>query len=134
MMIQGIDHIDLVVGNLEEFIDFFIKLGFQVLRLTNHGGTAVEIQYPGKDQPIIELHPSQLPNGRSQPLGLRHIAFKVDDIDTLAKLVKQHEIESVAPPHFYKPTGRMLFSVLDPDGRKLQFVGNPLEKDEHHEK
>ncbi|MGB3652189.1 MAG: VOC family protein [Rivularia sp. (in: cyanobacteria)] len=133
MTIQGIDHIDLVVGNLEEFVDFFIKLGFQVLRRTSHGGAAVEIQYPAKDQPIIELHPCHLPDGSCQPLGLRHIAFKVDNIDTIAELVEQQQIESVAPPHFYEPTKRMLFSVFDPDGRKLQFVGNPV-KEEHHGK
>ncbi|MBC6417392.1 MAG: VOC family protein [Prochloron sp. SP5CPC1] len=133
MMIKGIDHLDLTVGDLEAFITFFTALGFQVVRRTKHGGEAVELQYPGKDQPIIELHPSQLPDGSQQPLGLRHIAFKADDIDELAELVKQREIHSLGSPEFYEPTGRMLFSVLDPDGRKLQFVGTSQVLNEQHD-
>ena len=121
-MITGIDHIDLTVGDVETSIAFFTALGFKLVRRTTHGGEAAELQYPGENQPIIELHPAQLPDGNEQPIGLGHIAFKVNDINAIADLVNEKGIEVLRAPEFYEVTGRTLFSIRDPDGGKLQFI------------
>jgi catechol 2,3-dioxygenase-like lactoylglutathione lyase family enzyme len=121
-MITGIDHIDITVGDIDTSTAFFTGLGFQVIRRTTHGGVAVELKYPGENQPIIELHPSKLPDGREQPIGVGHIAFKVTDINAIADLVEEKKFEVIRPPEFYDVTGRTLFSIADPDGGKVQFI------------
>ena len=121
-MITGIDHIDITVGDMETSTAFFTSLGFEEIRRTTHGGVAVELKYPGENQPIIELHPAKLPDGREQPIGVGHIAFKVTDINAIAGLVEEKEIEVIRPPEFYEVTGRTLFSIADPDGGKVQFI------------
>jgi catechol 2,3-dioxygenase-like lactoylglutathione lyase family enzyme len=128
-MIKGIDHIDITVGNIDKSVAFFTALGFEVIRRTIHGGEAVELQYPGQNQPIIELHPAQLPDGRQQPIGVGHIAFKVDDIYAMAELVKAKGIEALGDPEYYEVTGRTLLSIRNPDGGKVQFIENTQTRD-----
>ena len=37
-MIRGIDHIELIVRDVEEYVAFFEKMGFKVLTRTSHHG------------------------------------------------------------------------------------------------
>ena len=55
-MVQGIDHIELVVRNVDEFIEFFQTIGFKLLSRTPHHGGSAELQLPGTNQPIFEVH------------------------------------------------------------------------------
>jgi catechol 2,3-dioxygenase-like lactoylglutathione lyase family enzyme len=41
-MIRGIDHIELIVRDVEEFVAFFEKLGFKVLTRTSHHGASAD--------------------------------------------------------------------------------------------
>ena len=41
-MIRGIDHIELIVRDVEEFVSFFQKLGFELIQRTKHHGDAAE--------------------------------------------------------------------------------------------
>ena len=43
-MIRGIDHIELIVRDVEEFISFFEKMGFKVIKRTSHHGSSAELQ------------------------------------------------------------------------------------------
>ncbi len=51
-MVRGIDHIEIIVKDVEEFIAFFEKMGFRVLTRTAHHGASAELQLPGENQPI----------------------------------------------------------------------------------
>jgi len=37
-MVLGIDHTELIVRDVDEFVDFYEKLGFEVLLRTGHHG------------------------------------------------------------------------------------------------
>lgn len=56
-MIQGIDHIELIVRDVDEFVDFYQKLGFKLLARTSHHGGSAELQLPGPNQPILTSTP-----------------------------------------------------------------------------
>ena len=45
-MIQGIDHIELIVQDVETFIAFFQKMGCTLLTRTSHHGESAELQLP----------------------------------------------------------------------------------------
>ena len=55
-MIRGIDHIELIVRDVEEFVSFFQKLGFELIARTKHHGDAAELKLPGENQTIFEIH------------------------------------------------------------------------------
>ena len=119
-MIIGIDHIDLCVGDLQAGKIFYEKLGFRILRETEHVGRAVELVHPDMPMTVIELHSAT----EEWPLGLRHIGFAVDDIHDASAKVAAQGIEQEDQPFFYEMTGRWLGNFFDDDGRKVQLVGD----------
>ena len=69
-MIRGIDHIELIVRNFDEYIEFLQKLGFELLTHTKHHGESAELKAPGDDQPIFEIHQAT----GEEVIGVNHIA------------------------------------------------------------
>ena len=55
-MVLGIDHIELIVRDVDEFVEFYEKLGFEVLLRTAHHGGSAELKLPGDNQPVLEIH------------------------------------------------------------------------------
>ena len=55
-MIRGIDHIELIVRDFDEYVAFMKTLGFEELTRTSHHGVSVELKAPGEGQPIFEIH------------------------------------------------------------------------------
>ena len=45
-MVLSIDHIELIVRDVDEHVEFYQKLGFQVLMRTAHHGGSAELQLP----------------------------------------------------------------------------------------
>ena len=124
-MLTRIDHIEIVVRNVEEVVSFYKQLGFQEVLRTTHHRLSVEMQLPGPNQPIYEFH--ELVEGSEKP-GIDHIAFVVDDMqkthdELLAKGMKfEREI------HLEESSGRVLANTRDPEGFKVQLVSAKREK------
>ena len=74
MAVLGIDHIELIVRDVDEFVEFYEKLGFEVLMRTSHHGGSAELKLPGENQPVFEIHTVS----GEENIGVNHIAFKVD--------------------------------------------------------
>ena len=55
-MIQGVDHIEVIVRDVEMYVEFYQKLGFTLLTRTAHHGGSAELQLPGENQPVLEIH------------------------------------------------------------------------------
>jgi catechol 2,3-dioxygenase-like lactoylglutathione lyase family enzyme len=117
-MIRGIDHIELIVRDVEEFVAFFQKLGFQLLTRTSHHGASAELQLPGPNQPIFEIHQV----GGEENIGVNHIAFKVDNAQEAYTELQSKGITSLRAPNFVAATGRTTVNFRDPDGWRLQLV------------
>ena len=117
-MIKGIDHIEFIVRDVEEFVTFFQKLGFKLLTRTSHHGESAELQLPGPNQPIFEIHQV----GGEENIGVNHIAFRVDNAQAAYEDMQHQGITSAKPPNFVPPTGRTTINFRDPDGWRLQLV------------
>ena len=90
-MITGIDHIELIVRDVKVHVEFYQNLGFELLRWTDHHGGSAELQLPGENQPIIEIHTLL---GEENP-GVNHIAFKCDSVEeTFEDLKGKGKVES----------------------------------------
>jgi catechol 2,3-dioxygenase-like lactoylglutathione lyase family enzyme len=117
-MIRGIDHIELIVRDVEEFVAFFEKMGFKVLTRTSHHGASAELQLPGDNQPIFEIHQV----GGEENIGVNHIAFKVDNAQQSYEEFQGKGLKMPRAPNYVKATGRMTVNFRDPDGWRLQLV------------
>ena len=117
-MIRGVDHIELIVGDVDEFVDFFQAMGFEmILRTAHHGGSA-ELKLPGENQTVFEIHTV----GGQETIGVNHIAFKVDDAQQSYDELRAAGIEFASGPHLVEATGRTIVNFRDPDGWRLQLV------------
>jgi catechol 2,3-dioxygenase-like lactoylglutathione lyase family enzyme len=115
-VIVGIDHIELVVRDVKAHVEFYQKLGFELLTWTDHHGGSAELKLPGDNQPIFEIHAVMT----EENPGINHISFKVVDIDkTHAELVARG-VEFHKDVHPSRATGRKNALLRDPDGWRLQ--------------
>ena len=115
-MVLKVDHLDIAVQDLDKHVEFFQMLGFQILARTSHLGGAVEFQLPGSNQPIFELHQAS----GSQNIGIRHIAFTVDNVSETYEYLKGRGVTVEGEPRHVEATGRFLANFRDPDGWALQ--------------
>lgn len=150
MTIGSVDHINLVVSDLERSAQFYTRvLGFKETRRARLSGAWIEsivglagvdadvvyVQPPG-DGPRIELLCYRSPKGVSFPenaqantVGLRHVAFRVDDMDAVRRQLEKAGIEFIGAPTAV-PSGvvkhdegrKRLCYFRDPDGVLLELA------------
>ncbi len=148
-MIKAIDHINIVVSNLQRSVQFYTDLlDFRIVRRAHLQGdwidkivglrdVSAEVVYiiaPG-GEPRIELLHYKSPRGASLPLnslpntiGVRHIAFRVHDIHAAAARLKTAGVqlfgEPVAAPRSVKHDAgqKTLLYFTDPDGVILELA------------
>lgn len=116
-MIVGIDHIEFIVRDVKAHVEFYQKLGFKLLRWTDHHEGSAELQLPGENQPIIEIH--QLMTEENP--GCNHISWKVRDLDGTYSKLTTDGLNFFMGPHV-SVTGRKNAEARDPDGWRVQFT------------
>jgi len=113
-VVLGIDHIELIVRDVDEFVEFYEKLGFEVLLRTAHHGGSAELKLPGDNQPVLEIHSAT----GEESIGINHIAFKVANAQEAYDGVVSKGINPDRGPHLVEVTGRTNVNMRDPDGRR----------------
>lgn len=122
----NVDHILLVVKNLENTINFYRHLGFTHVETVNRPNDIVGIIK--KDNYMIEL--MQLSDGhetyreprKNSDIGFRHIGFRVEDMEEVYESLKD-KIHFDGPPVISAGRGdRRLLFFKDPDGVELHFI------------
>jgi glyoxylase I family protein len=117
-MVTQVDHVELIVNDLEGYVRLFQAIGFKLLSRTTHHGASVELQLPGPSQPIFELHQVQ----GEEVIGVNHIAFRVDDVRAAYKALTAQGVRFEREPQYIKETGRTIANGRDPDGWRFQLV------------
>lgn len=117
-MLEGIDHIELVVRDVERTVAFLEGLGMRVIRRTEHHGVSAEVTFAGSDGPVFEIHQA----GMQEVIGINHIAFKVKNLEAVVDQIKALGIRIEGGPMVAKSTGRLLANFRDPDGLRMQIV------------
>ena len=116
-MLRGIDHIEIIVRDVDAYVAFLQKMGFQLLTRTSHHGSSAELQLPGENQPIFEIHQVS----GEENIGINHIAFRVEDAQAAYTELHNQGIDARSP-NFVTATGRTTVNFRDPDGWRLQLV------------
>ena len=135
MTIQRMDHVDVVVDDLEAAIAFFVELGMEL-----EGKQAVEGRWVdrvvGLDDVRVDIAMVRTPDGHSRleltkfhtptastaepnapanTLGLRRIMFAVDDIEDVVARLRAHGAELVGEVAQYEDSYRLCY-VRGPEG------------------
>lgn len=123
MKFTQVHHIAIITSDYDKTIDFYVKkLGFEILR-ENHrpekGDVKLDLKFGD-----MELEVFVVPNAPKRPnypeaLGLRHLAFKVDDIHEAVKWLNERGIEA-EPVRFDVYTKNYATFFHDPDGLPLE--------------
>jgi glyoxylase I family protein len=126
MRLQRIDHIAIICSDLERSKNFYAEvLGLSVHREEHRVARKshrVELWLSGEY--LIELFTfSASPPRPTDPeaLGLRHLAFKVQDLDEAMAHLRLHGLEPEMPLRHDAAGNRCTF-VKDPDGLPVEFV------------
>jgi len=141
-MIERLDHINIVVSNLEEARDFFFLFGFRecsfselsgewissIVGLEDVRARYVALALPGSNTNIelIEYtspkseHGSQL--SKANQIGFRHLAFAVDDIEAEVRRLTEAGIAFMSPVRTYEKSGKKLVYFHGPDGILLELA------------
>jgi glyoxylase I family protein len=133
---MGVDHLDLVVSNLERSLTFYRgllgPLGYD-REGTIVGERGERVTYLNSESDALSLRASQS-DGRDAPydryaVGIHHIAFAAPSrasVDERARWVPEHggTLESAPREYDYTPGYYAVF-FYDPDGIKLEVVHRP---------
>jgi catechol 2,3-dioxygenase-like lactoylglutathione lyase family enzyme len=144
-MIQRMDHINVVVSDIEQARVFFEKIGFEEIDSADLSGDTfavatgledieakfVALALPGA-QTKLELIQYIMPSGGIDPriaqanqIGLRHIAFAVDDIQAEVGRMKANGIEFRSDIQTWEQSGKKIVYFYGPDGILLELAEYP---------
>jgi glyoxylase I family protein len=124
MTLEGFHHVALIVSNYEVSKRFYMEvLGFAVLAenyRAERRSYKLDLSGPGGMQIELFSFPESPPRvSRPEARGLRHLAFKVSDLDAEVKRISAHGVrmEEIRVDEF---TGRRFAFFSDPDGLPLE--------------
>lgn len=144
-MIKKIDHINIVVSDLQNAKTFFLNFGFREVASSPLSGEQLSIvtgipdikaefialSLPGSNT-NIELIEYFSPAGGRDPetskanqLGFRHMAFAVEDIEAEVKRLKADGVVFKSDIQVWEKTGKKLVYFYGPDGILLEFAQYP---------
>jgi catechol 2,3-dioxygenase-like lactoylglutathione lyase family enzyme len=135
MTIKRMDHVGIVVENLEAATAFFLELGMEVVgkgpaegrwidRIVGIDGVRVEVAFmrtpDGHGQiELTKFHnpvaTTAEPNAPANTLGLRRVMFTVDDIEDVVARLRAHGAEPVGEVTRYEDS-YLLCYVRGPEG------------------
>jgi lactoylglutathione lyase len=128
--IKGFQHLGIPVTHLERSAAFYKGLGFENVMASDfvtNGEKGVMAMMQRGDM-IIEIY--QLPASLLGEIKTRkdghidHIAFDVDDVDTVFETLKSNGYQVIEPAPVFLPfwqNGCKYFNITGPDGERLEF-------------
>ena len=141
-MIKGLDHINIVVSDLESARRFFEAFGMvavdsselsgpwisSIVRLPEVSSRYVRMDLPGTDTKVELIAYDHPPSGKSAEIGkanwigYRHLAFKVSDIELEIRKLKERGVEFLSDVFVYEKIGKKLVYFYGPDGILLELA------------
>jgi catechol 2,3-dioxygenase-like lactoylglutathione lyase family enzyme len=143
-MIDRMDHLNIVVTDLEAAKEFFALLGFtegiaaeldspfltRLAGIEATSGRFVALHHPGSNVSIELLKFdagsfSEHGIGRADRIGFRHLAFAVSDIEAEVQRLREHGIQFISDIQTWEKTGKKLVYFHGPDGILLELAQYP---------
>jgi len=143
-MITRIDHLNIVVSDLESAKKFFLLLGLEevmtsdldpaflqrVTGLKGAAGKFVALKHPGSELSIeiLQFEGRKAPDqdiGKADNIGFRHLAFTVDNIEMTVRTLAENGVQFLTPIQTWEKTGKKLVYFHGPDGILMELAQYP---------
>ncbi len=141
-MLKKIDHVNVVVSNLDKAKEFFTQLGFlvgdeselegewisEIVGLKDAKARYVTLTLPDSGTKLELIEYFSPPSDKdpkmsmANQMGFRHIAFEVKDIEVTVQNMKDKGIKFIGPIQTYPKTGKRLVYFRGPDGILLELA------------
>lgn len=122
-MLNAIHHVAIIVSDYEKSRDFYVnKLGFEVIRENYRPARddwKLDLQLGDCELEIFGIRGCPPRPTRPEANGLRHLAFRVADVDPVVKWLNAMGIET-EPIRVDEFTGKRMTFFMDPDGLPLE--------------
>lgn len=120
-------HVAIWVSDLERALAFYEALGFE--RAWSFSADGVENVYVAGDSGELQLryNPDRTTPIAPSRADTDHVAFVVDDVDTLVERAREAGASVIAEPHVVGAADARVAFVEDPEGYTLEFL-RPLEE------
>ena len=123
MLFNQIHHVAIIVSDYQKAKEFYVeKLGFPVLRENyrpDKGDWKLDLQFGAGELEIFAIPGAPPRPSYPEAQGLRHLAFRVDDIQVAVLQLKAQGIEC-EPIRWDTYTERRFTFFHDPDGLPLE--------------
>lgn len=123
MFLNEIHHVAIIVSNYQKSREFYVdKLELPIIRENyreNRGDYKLDLKVGNTELEIFGVNnpPARVTN--PEACGLRHLAFKVDDIEEAVTWLNQKGIET-EPIRYDEFTGKRMTFFRDPDNLPLE--------------
>jgi lactoylglutathione lyase len=126
MKVRGIDHVSINVRDMEASAKFYAGvLGFRKLQTVAMDGgfsiTYFEIPGGGRMELFDYAGTNRAVPREESEVGLRHLAFSVDDVAAAEKMLRAKSVPIVLPTTDLPSLGARVLLFLDPNGVTLEF-------------
>ena len=122
-MLNFTHHVAIICSDYEKTVDFYVnKLGFSIIREEQRRSQQDILMMLRSGETVLELFiKADAPQRVSDPeaLGLRHLAFRVDDMDEAVAWLNSRGVET-EPVREDKINGGRFTFFRDPDGLPLE--------------
>ena len=123
-MLSAIHHIAIIASDYERAVDFYVRrLGFEILRENarpERGDIKIDLRLGDETEIELFIVPSAPARvTRPEARGLRHLAFRVDDLEQAVQWLRERGIDC-EPIRDDVYTSRRCTFFFDPDGLPLE--------------
>ena len=123
MRFDAMHHAAIIVSDYEKAREFYVeKLGFPVLRENyreDRGDWKLDLQFGDSELEIFAIPGAPPRPSYPEARGLRHLAFRVSDVEQAVKQLEEKGIEC-EPIRWDPYTQRKMTFFHDPDGLPLE--------------
>ena len=129
-MVQGFEHVGMTSSDLDRTIAFYCGLlGLKevLVKRTGEGGRIAFLEIGGVMLEIVEPAAGAATPAREVPIaeaGIRHITFRVDDVEAVYQKLRAANVEFTVPPRqaMNAELIRKVAFCKDPDGIVVEFL------------
>lgn len=123
MNLKSIHHIAIIVSNYEASKNFYVNLlGFEIIRENyrqERNSYKLDLKLGDSEIELFSMNNPPARPTHPEACGLRHLAFKVDNIDDVISELNEKGILT-EPVRIDDYTGKKLTFFSDPDGLPLE--------------
>ena len=121
--LRQIHHVAIIVSDYKKSRKFYVEtLGFQIIRENyrpSRGDYKLDLKLEGCELELFSASGNPPRPSYPEACGLRHLAFRVDDVDAAIAELREKGIET-EPVRVDEFTGKRMTFFQDPDGLPLE--------------